>query len=102
MSRKHEIRMIADKFPERIDMIREAELNVGSGGSSFFPATTVPKKFRRKIFSRKGVDWMVASIDDVVDWAHTARGGKEYDSGPQGRLFEDEPLSCANTSGACE
>lgn len=101
MSRKREIRMIADQFPERIDMIREWENKIGDGGASFFSRSYVPARFRRKAFFRNGEMWMVASIDDVVDWAHTARGGKEYDSGPQGRLFEDLP-TCINGSGACE
>lgn len=102
MSRKHEIRLISDLFPERITMIREAELNTGEGGGSFFAATTVPEKFRRKEFTKNGKKWQVASIDDVVDWSHTAHGGKEYDSGPQPSLFEDEPPTCINNSGACE
>lgn len=103
MSRKHEIRMIADKFPERIDMIREWENKIGDGGASFYPRTFVPQRFRRKVFSRNGEEWMIAGIDDVVDWSHTARGGREYDSGPQGSFsfYEDAP-TCINNSGACE
>ena len=93
--------MIADKFPERIDMIREWENKIGDGGASFYSRTYVPPRFRRKTFTRNGESWKVASIDDVVDWSHTARGGKEYDSGPQLSYFEDAP-TCANNSGACE
>jgi 3'-phosphoadenosine 5'-phosphosulfate sulfotransferase (PAPS reductase)/FAD synthetase len=98
MSRKHEIRMIADQFPERIEMIREQEISIGS---SFFGPNITPKRFRRSKFSRNGIDYKLASIDDVVDWSHTNRKG-EYDSGPQMSIFDDEPLSCANITGACE
>lgn len=99
MSRKHEIRMVADKFPDRIDLIREAEIRIGA---SFFSINYVPKRFRRTVFSRNGESWRVASIDDVVDWSHTGAGGREYDSGPQMRFWEEEAPTCANTSGACE
>lgn len=102
MSRKAEIRMIADNFPERIDMIRKAEKETGEGGSSFFQADVVPQKYRRQTWGRNGVTWKIPSIDDVVDWAHTSRGGREYDSGPQGRLFDDEMPICTINSGACE
>lgn len=102
MSRKSEIRMIADKFPERIDMIREAERNTGEGGAGFFSSSGIPKKFHRTTFVCHGKPVKVANIDDVVDWAHTARGGREYDSGPQGRLFGDDIPVCTINSGACE
>lgn len=102
MSAKFEIRMIADKFPERIDKIEEWEHKIGDGHSSFFHAQTVTKRFRRTLVERGGKSYYVASIRDVVDWSHTAWGGKEYDSGPQPSLFEDEGPTCANNSGACE
>lgn len=104
MSRKKEIRMVADLFPERIDMIEQWENKIGAGGSSFFHATMVPKRFRRKEFHKMdGKPWMVCSIRDVVDWSHTAKGGKYYDSGPQDHFdfLEDAP-TCINNSGACE
>ena len=99
MSSKHELRMIADKFPERIDMIREAEQRLGS---SFFPIDKIPERFRRSSFERSGRTWdHIGNIDDVADWAHTAHGGKEYDSGPQLSFLEDAP-TCINNSGMCE
>lgn len=98
MSKKHEIRVIADKFPERIDMIRESENKIGA---SFYSRTYVPKRFRKHKFSRNDETWNIANIDDVVDWSHTAKGGKEYDSGPQLKMFEDE-ITCTESSGLCE
>lgn len=43
MSRKAEIRMIALRFPKRIDEIRQIEKEVGS---TFFPPNICPKRFR--------------------------------------------------------
>jgi 3'-phosphoadenosine 5'-phosphosulfate sulfotransferase (PAPS reductase)/FAD synthetase len=70
MSRKSEIRMIALKFPERIDKIREQEAEIGS---TFFPPNTVPKRFRSKrVWSkRRGEEVGVPTIDDVVRWSMT-------------------------------
>lgn len=94
MSRKSEIRLIADKFPERIDTIREWEGIVRHGdGAHFFSIQMTPREYStRKMSNGRGY----ASIDDVVKWAHTSRGGKQYE-------FDlDEPPTCANESGACE
>lgn len=102
MSRKAEIRLISDRFPERIETIFGWEKKVG-GGSSFFHASTAPARFRRTTYSARGIDYKVAGIWDIVDWSHTSRGGREYDSGPQQAFdfYEDAP-TCANNSGACE
>jgi 3'-phosphoadenosine 5'-phosphosulfate sulfotransferase (PAPS reductase)/FAD synthetase len=76
MTRKDEIRLIAMHFPEVIDHIREAEKDIGS---SFFHINKVPILFRHTPFSRNGKTWMCGSIDDVVDWSFTKRGGKQYE-----------------------
>jgi len=83
MSRKDEIRAVAETTPERIDLIRELEREVSglvqikrakkteeeregfSGGDPTF--------FRAK--DSKGF-W---PIDKVVKWSKTARGGKQYE-----------------------
>lgn len=75
MSRKAEIRTIALKFPERIDEIRakEQEFEKLYGRySSFFPASSVPERFRSKPCQMEDGTWMnVATIDDVVKWSMT-------------------------------
>jgi 3'-phosphoadenosine 5'-phosphosulfate sulfotransferase (PAPS reductase)/FAD synthetase len=96
MSRKAEIRMIARNFPERIDMIRKAELETGRI-STFYCRTFVPPGNRsREIVTEKGVIMKVPTIDDVVAWSQTARGGRQYD-------FDfDGPMMCSSNLGACE
>lgn len=100
MSRKSEIRTIALRFPARIEEIRHAEQafeKTYGRYSSFFPATTVPERFRTKPFQREDGTWIkVASIDDVVRWSMTgerAQGSWDDTAAP-------EPVSC--NSGFCE
>lgn len=100
MSRKSEIRTIALKFPERIDEIRAAEQEFErtyGRYSSFFPATTVPERFRTKPFQCEDGTWIkVASIDDVVRWSLTGdRAEGSWDDAPV-----KEPMGCS--SGFCE
>lgn len=100
MSRKAEIRIIALKFPERIDEIRRAEQEFEKRYgrySSFFPSNHIPERFRSKPYKRKDGTWMmVCSIDDVVRWSLTGKGANGS--------WEDEPepetINC--TSGFCE
>ena len=101
MSRKAEIRIIALKFPERIDEIRKAEQefeNRYGRYASFFPAGSIPERFCTKPFKLKDGTWMnVATIDDVVRWSMTGERA-------QGSYLDDEPvkepISC--NSGFCE
>jgi 3'-phosphoadenosine 5'-phosphosulfate sulfotransferase (PAPS reductase)/FAD synthetase len=100
MSRKAEIRMIALKFPERIDQIRrlEQEFEARFGRySSFFPAKTVPERFRSKPYQMPDGSWVkVATIDDVVKWSMTGNRA-------QGSYLDDEPEPEAKcNSGYCE
>lgn len=100
MSRKAEIRLIAQKFPERIAMIRDAEQQFEreyGRYSSFFARNTVPERFRSKPYTTPDGETMnVATIDDVVRWSMTgnrARGSWEDEP-------EDQGISCS--SGFCE
>jgi len=76
MSRKSEVRLIAEYFPESIDRIREAEREIGS---TFFSMTYTPPAFRTWEVSRNGRIWLCPSIDDVVRWSHTSRGGRQFE-----------------------
>ena len=109
MSRKAEIRLIALRFPERIDMIREWEQKFEKEYgrySSFFPRKVVPPRFWSKPYTVNGEQqyddngepMMIATIDDVVRWSMTGKRA-------QGSYLDDEdenenPLSC--NSGFCE
>lgn len=68
------------RFPEMIDKIRDWEKQTGR---TFF-APTVPGL---------AINW----IDQVVDWAKTVRGGKQYSL-----LVLEDPPSCDSDYGLCE
>jgi len=74
-TRKREIRLIATYFPEVIDKIREAEKD----GHTFFARSYVPIAHRNSVFGNSSGRWLVASIDDVVRWSFTKRGGKQFE-----------------------
>jgi len=96
MSRKYEVRAIAEHFPERIDMIRqrESEFQNLNGVSTFFPRRTVPPRFRSKaIKTKSGAIMTVATIDDVVRWSQT-----DFKTGRP----PIKPKFCATSLGACE
>lgn len=102
MCKKEEIRMIADQFPERIDMIRNAENSSKRDGgfSSFFAADKVTSLHRSRTWTDKnGKEYQICSIDDVVRWSRTSHGGQQYRLGFE---EEEEPLACSVISGACE
>jgi 3'-phosphoadenosine 5'-phosphosulfate sulfotransferase (PAPS reductase)/FAD synthetase len=96
-SSKSEIRIIATKFPERIEKIRQWEEKLNS---TFFPPNKVPDRYKsRTVYSKKkGREVGICSIDDVVRWSMTSRGAKNYEL-----LFDDDNhLSCNSSMGACE
>jgi 3'-phosphoadenosine 5'-phosphosulfate sulfotransferase (PAPS reductase)/FAD synthetase len=100
MSRKSEIRNIALKFPERIDMIRNAEQKFFERYgrfSSFFSPNKVPERFRSMPYiNAKGDTIMIPTIDDVVRWSMTG----DRAVGSFNEEESDEPISCS--SGFCE
>ncbi|HRS68532.1 MAG TPA: phosphoadenosine phosphosulfate reductase family protein [Paludibacteraceae bacterium] len=102
-SRKAEIRSMAKWRPERIDFIREWEIAVGEMRlgedtySGFFAPSSVTVNFRSKrVVGKDGIEHFVCTIDDVVRWAETSRGGKQYQMN-----FEDEQSAC-QIGGHCE
>lgn len=99
MSSKHEIRAIAKNFPDRIDMIRKAELELSKPGKfySFCDYGKIPMRFRSKVaVMSNGKSIRIPTIDDVVLWSQTAQGGKQFE-------FDlDEPMMCNSNLGACE
>jgi 3'-phosphoadenosine 5'-phosphosulfate sulfotransferase (PAPS reductase)/FAD synthetase len=106
MSSKAEINMMSRQFPERIDMLREAEQSFDNiNGSTFFAPRTVTERHRTKeIVTAKGVRMKVATIDDVVRWSRTVRGGKQYALAPwaEDRDSDFDRHTCPSTMGACE
>lgn len=109
MSRKAEIRNIAENWPERIDFLRSQEWPDGMSFHSFFARNKVPLTHRTKeITTSKGEKMMVATIDDVVAWTKT----KDHKKTNQRQFvlpfwFDDDSsddagLSCPSSMGACE
>ena len=100
---KAEVRMTAKIRPEKILQISEAEERIGEhrgdcDAVTFFQPSMTPKRFHDLTYKRKKDGKMMgaASIENVVKWAQTERGGKQY------RIpFEDAP-ACWMNYGACE
>ena len=97
MSSKLEIRTIAKHFPDRIDMIREAELETGKQGSTFFARKKTPEHFRSRKVNSKAGEVMVPTIDDVVAWARTGMFKPH-----QYEMDIDDFQQCSSNLGACE
>lgn len=89
--RKDELLEISKRFPEAIDRIRQWEDAVKQAskrnGATFFSAPSDDSEWAAK-----------QTIDTVVEWAKTSRGGKQYDFL---RMQDDGPL-CTSIYGLCE
>ena len=97
MSNKSEIRNIAKNRPERIDMIRKAEMETGKI-STFFARNKVPLAFRsREIIAKSGEVMKVATIDDVVEWSKTG-----HHKPSQYEMDFAEFAACPSNTGMCE
>lgn len=91
-SRKSEIRMVADRTPDRIDLIEALEAEVAEaarakGGRADY------KKFFWGRFNAPGGDY---SIRNCVEWSRTSRGGRQFE------LFEPDPDAGCVRWGMCE
>lgn len=89
--RKDELLEISKRFPEAIERIREWETAVKLAskrqGATFFAAPSDDS------------EWSATqTIETVVEWAKTSRGGKQYDFL---RMQDDGPL-CTSIYGLCE
>jgi 3'-phosphoadenosine 5'-phosphosulfate sulfotransferase (PAPS reductase)/FAD synthetase len=104
-SRKEEIRLIARKYPERIEMLREQEarFNNINGISTFFPRNKVPLAHRTKeISTASGEKMKVATIDDVVQWSQTGQGGRQFTIDFDESTSSTDTNQCPSSIGACE
>lgn len=102
-SRKAEIKSLAKWRPERINFIREWEIEVSKRKlgeevySGFFAPSTVTKNFRSKrVIGTDGIEHFVCTVDDVVQWAQTSRGGVQY------QMDFDEVSSVCQIGSHCE
>ena len=89
------VRNISQRFPEHIARIAKWERLVKAaskrGGSTFFSADKIPGPHQ------KDHSLPMPTIDRVVQWSMTTRGGRQFD------LFaREEPAACASQYGLCE
>lgn len=103
-ARKHEIAIIAEHWPEYVDMIAEWEaimdqVSRHEGQATFFPANRFVSREDVAAGRARYADY---GIRATVEWSKTARGGREYDLIPVRALErQDLATSCAEW-GACE
>ena len=94
--RKDELLEISNRFPEAIDRIREWEAIVQEASKresgTFFSASNQQPGAANEVCKQ------ISSIDRIVEWAQTGRGGKTYD---WIRLENDGPV-CSSIYGLCE
>lgn len=93
MSKKHEIRNIAQRFPKRIEILSHWERKLDS---SFFGPSKTPARFHSgSCVNRDGNTVTFPYIEDVVKWSMTGKRAKgSWEDDPP------EPISCS--SGFCE
>ena len=93
MSNKAEIRNIAINFPERLDLIRNAEREIEG---SFFSPNKTPERFHSGTCQTKdGRTVTFPFIDDVARWSMTGKRA-------QGSYIDEEPGPISCSSGFCE
>lgn len=102
MSRKSEIRRMAQLFPDRFERIRMEERRAAEAGRgmTFFAPDKIPACQRScEVETKDGRLVQLAMIEDVVRWAQTSHGGAQYELALED---EDETMTCAQESGLCE
>jgi len=88
-SRKSEIRYIAETDSARIDLIRDLEADVIELARARYALkgeTFESKGFKPPTFFMGNPTWNMPTIDRVVEWSKTSRGGK------QSTLFRDDEI----------
>lgn len=94
-SRKDELRRIASRFPEEVERVARWEREVSKAA----------KRGMATFWAARGVENADVNHDDhgikaVVDWANTARGGKQRDLI---HMIEDQDQAqCTSVYGLCE
>ena len=96
--RKSELKEIAVRFPDEVARVAKWERLVSEvskrGMSTFFAADTDPVKTTNDVAS---ISHRTHGIYNVVEWAKTTRGGRQYDW-----LNEVQPNLCSSAYGLCE
>ena len=102
MSRKSELRVIAERYPEVIDKLEEWERIVGLASKRRLPmATFFQVRSRRSKIKSEEIDASKHGIRDAAEWSKTTWGGQQYDMIPLDDIRVDLGTSC-DAWGACE
>lgn len=100
MCAKDELREIASRWPEEVARVREWERLVSitskRGSATFFTATNDPT-----VHANDNISAATHGIDRMVDWANTARGGRQFDMVDL-IARTDSQNSCSSAYGLCE
>jgi 3'-phosphoadenosine 5'-phosphosulfate sulfotransferase (PAPS reductase)/FAD synthetase len=99
MANKAELREIAKRFPDEVARVNEWERLVAGaskrGVSSFFASDKTPGEHVGR------ADLPMPGIHEVMDWALTGRGGRNFDMFHVMEAQDDAP-SCSSVYGLCE
>jgi len=96
-SGKDELREIALRWPAEVDKVRRWEQLVSQaskrGAATFFCAATDPT-----VIATDRITHETHGIDRIVEWAQTARGGRQFD------MFTEllDGTACSSAYGLCE
>lgn len=110
MANMGELKEIAERFPEVVVKVAEAEVEVSRGDgdpSSFFAADTIPERFRSRTWThpKTGEVHKVAAAHDVFAYVQLEKAEKQF-GGKLPALFEEpdnENLGvCSSIYGLCE
>jgi 3'-phosphoadenosine 5'-phosphosulfate sulfotransferase (PAPS reductase)/FAD synthetase len=95
-ARKKEIEFIADQDPRRIHMVRSLEEKLSSAARMRYAESGDARDPERTFFSTHARECVPIPIDEVVRWARTGRGGRQYE------LFAPETEPGCVRWGLCE
>lgn len=101
-SRKSELRIMAERFPEAVDRIEAWEHAVALASKHENPIATWFPAIRRPGVEKQAINTYRHGIRDAADWAKTSRGGRQYDLLPITDIsVEMRSTTCASI-GYCE
>jgi 3'-phosphoadenosine 5'-phosphosulfate sulfotransferase (PAPS reductase)/FAD synthetase len=100
-ARKAEVKLLADLDPDRIDLIRDLESEITEAADARAAAKGETNKHPRTWFMGHGPADLggranAMPIDDVVSWARTGKGGRQF------QLIEAPPEQGCMRWGLCE
>lgn len=95
-SNKAEVKLMAEHFPERVDMIRALEAEVTEERARRIAAGTADHAHTQATFFMGKMAGQITPIDEVVAWSRTSRGGVQL------KLIDDAPDSGCFRWGMCE